>query len=109
MRPHLDYGDTIYDQPENESFSSKIESVQYNASLVITGAIGDTSQEKLYQELGFESLRSRRCYFYKLIKTQKSLYLFNLIPPKLHSLRNPNTYSVMRYRNDFFKILLYLM
>ena len=27
MRPHLDYGDVIYDQPENESFSSKIESV----------------------------------------------------------------------------------
>ena len=55
-----------------------------------------------------ESLRSRkwlRCigYFYKLIKTQKLLYLFNLIPPKLNSLRNSNTYSVMRYRNHYFK------
>ena len=38
-RPHLDYGVAIYDQPENESFSSKIESVQYNASLAITGAM----------------------------------------------------------------------
>ena len=28
IRPHLDYGDVIYDQPENESFSSKIVSVQ---------------------------------------------------------------------------------
>ena len=27
IRPHLDYGDVIYDQPENESFSSKIESI----------------------------------------------------------------------------------
>ena len=27
-RPHLDYGDVIYDQPENESFTTKIESVQ---------------------------------------------------------------------------------
>ena len=59
-RPHLDYGDVIYDQPENESFSSKIESVQYNASLAITGAIRGTSQEKLYQEFGLESVRSRR-------------------------------------------------
>ena len=25
IRPHLDYGDVIYDQPENESFSSRIE------------------------------------------------------------------------------------
>ena len=55
-----------------------------------------------------ESLRSRRwlrrmCYFYKLIKTQKPLYLFNLIPPKLNPLRHPNTYSFMRCRNDYFK------
>ena len=27
IRHHLDYDDVIYDQPENESFSSKIESV----------------------------------------------------------------------------------
>ena len=60
VRPDLDYGDLIYDQPENELFSSKIESVQCNASLAITGAIRGTSQEKLYQELGLESLRSRR-------------------------------------------------
>ena len=90
VRPHLDHGDVIYDQPENESFSSKI-----------------TSQEKLYQELGLESLRSRRwlrcmCYFYKLSKTQKTLYLFNLIARKLNSLHHPNTYSVMRCRNDYF-------
>ena len=105
---HYYYGDVIYDQPENESFSSKIESVQYNASLAITGVIRGSSQEKLYQELGLESLRSRRwlrrmCYFYKLIKTQKPLYLFNLIHPKLNSLRHLNTYSVMRCRNDYFK------
>ena len=31
-RPHLDYGDVIYDQTKTESFSSKIVSVQYNAS-----------------------------------------------------------------------------
>ena len=108
IRPHLGYGDVIYDQPENESFSSKTESLQYSASLAITGAIRGTSQKKLYQELGLESLRSRRwlrrmCYFYKLIKTQKPLYLFNLIPPKLNSLRHPNTYPVMRCRNDYFK------
>ena len=56
IRPHLEYGDVIYDQPENESFSSKIESVQYNAYLAITGAIRGTSQEKRYQELGLETL-----------------------------------------------------
>ena len=34
-----------------------MESVQYNAALAITGAIRGTSREKLYQELGLESLR----------------------------------------------------
>ena len=36
IRPHLDYADVIYDQPHNESFCSKIESIQYNAALAIT-------------------------------------------------------------------------
>ena len=36
------------------------ESIQYNAAIAITGAIRGTSSEKLYQELGLESLRSRR-------------------------------------------------
>ena len=29
VRPHLDYGDVIYDQPNNSSLSHKIEGVQY--------------------------------------------------------------------------------
>ena len=48
VRPHLDYGDVVYDQPHNETLCSKLESVQYNAALAITGAIRGTSQTKLY-------------------------------------------------------------
>ena len=47
-RPHLDYGDIIYDQTLNESFHQRIESIQYNAAIAITGAIRGTSSEKLY-------------------------------------------------------------
>ena len=78
IRPHLDYGDVIYDQPEN-------------------GGERGISQEKLYQKICLESLKSR------IIKTQKLLYLFSLIPRKLNSLRHSNTYSVMRCRNNYFK------
>ena len=35
---------------------SKIEILQYNAALAITGAIRGSSMEKLCQELGFECL-----------------------------------------------------
>ena len=51
IRPHLDYGDIIYDQAYNTSFHQKIELLQYNACLAITGAIRGTSREKLYEEL----------------------------------------------------------
>ena len=60
IRPHLDYGDTIYDQAYNDSFHQKLESIQYNTAFAITGAIRGTSSEKLYQELGLESLQQRR-------------------------------------------------
>ena len=59
-RPHLDYGDILYDQMFNNSFHEKLESTRYNATLATTGAIRRSSREKLYQELGFESLQQRR-------------------------------------------------
>ena len=57
MRPYLDYGDIIYDQAYNVSFHEKLESVQYNSALAITGAIRGKSTEKLYNELGLETLK----------------------------------------------------
>ena len=74
----------------NETFCSKLESVQFNAALAITGAIHGTSQTKLYVELGLESLKARRwfrrwCYFYKFESYGLPPYLFQLIPQKSHS------------------------
>ena len=59
IRPHLDYGDVIYDQPNLSSLTHKFESVQYNAVLAIKGAIRGTSKGKSYREFGFESLKDR--------------------------------------------------
>ena len=46
VRPHLDYGDVIHDQHYNNSFHQKLESMQYNAALAITGATRGSSWEK---------------------------------------------------------------
>ena len=62
IRPRFDYADYIYDKPYNEFFRKKIEGVQYKEFIAITEAIQGTSQEKLYQELGIESLSDRRWY-----------------------------------------------
>ena len=69
IRPPFDYGDIIYDLPFNNSFQNKIESVQHNACLAITGIIIGTSKERL--ELGLESLQHcpwcrKRFFFTKL-------------------------------------------
>ena len=93
IRPHLDYGDVIYEQPNLSSLANKIESVQYNAALAIASAIRATSKEKLYQELGFESSKDRRwlrrsCYLYKIVSTKQLACLYDLIPPFQRSSRN---------------------
>ena len=77
MRPLLDYGDIIYDQPHNESVCK--------VALATTGTVQGTSREKIYQELGLESLRARRWYkrlscMFKIVKEEAPNYLINLIP-----------------------------
>ena len=71
-RPHLYYGDVVYDHPGNVFFMQKLESVQYNTSSAITGCFPRTSRDTLYSELGLESLADRRFYrrrisFYKIV------------------------------------------
>ena len=94
VRPHLDYSDIV--TIKLLSFQRKLESIQYRACLAITGAIRGTSKEKIYQELGLESLQSRRWYrnlamFYKIYKNKSLFYLFNLIPEKTsYATRNVN-------------------
>ena len=39
-------------------FVKKLESIQYKAALAITGAIKGPYREKIYQELGLESIQS---------------------------------------------------
>ena len=85
MKPHLNYVDIIYDQAYNTSFHQDIKSIQYSTSLSITSAVRGTSREKLYQELGFKSLRQRRwyrklCCLFKIINKESPSYLFQLVP-----------------------------
>ena len=109
-RPHLDYGDILYDQVYNRSFHQMLESIQYNTCLAMTGAIRGTSKEKLYQELGLESLQLRRWYrklgmFYKIFKSQSPQYLFKLIPEKTSSYltRNADNIPLFNIKHNFYK------
>ena len=92
----MDYRDIIFDKPSNESFKSKIESIQYKACAAITGTIQGTSREHLYRELGLESL-SDRCwfrklpFFYKIVEGLSPRYLTKYV--NLRSTSNYQTRS----------------
>ena len=52
VRLYLDYGDIHSDHAYNMSFHQKLESIQYNACLTISGAIRATLKEKPFQKVG---------------------------------------------------------
>ena len=110
VRPYLDYGDVLYDQAFDNSFHAKIESIQYNACLAITGAIRGMSREKIYQKLGLESLKLHRwyrklCLFYKVFKNEHQKYLFNLIPVRSapYATRTVGNIPLIKTKHNFFK------
>ena len=84
VRPILDYADVIYDKPLTESFKDKLEMVQYNAALVITGTFKGTSRDRIYRELGLESVAKRRWsrrifFFHNIINGLLPVYLQSYI------------------------------
>ena len=112
MRPHLEYGDVIYHIPAKacelsgnvilSSLMEKLESVQFSAALAITGAWRETLRTKIYAELGWESLSSRRwsrrlTLFYKMMNNQQSHY----------PLRNHDVIGRIRARAEKFKSSFY--
>ena len=52
-------------------FQQRMEIIQYNAALAITGAIIGSSRGKLYQELGLETLQ-QSCWYRNTCKILKS-------------------------------------
>ena len=100
----------IYDQTFNMSFQQKVETIQCNAALSITSPIRGSSREKLYYELGLETLHQRRwyrkiCCFYKILKSQSPKYVYSIIP--IHNMsyrtRQCNIIPAINVKHDFFK------
>ena len=92
-----------------------IERVQYQAALAITGAWQGSNRNKLYDELGWESLSDRRwsrrlLQFYKIYNHLTPTYLRENLPPLrqfLYGNNNPDIFhkihcKTQRYMNSFF-------
>ena len=104
VRPHLDYGDIIYHKYDPEmrlTFTQKLEQTQYLAALAITGTWRGTNTQRLFNELGWETLYDRRwyrrlCHLFSLINSKSPEYLYSVLPQGRHmqySLRNLSSFD----------------
>ena len=73
-------------------------------------AIRGTSKDKLYHELGLETLEKRRqykklCCFFKIFRNQSPKYLFNIIPTSVRpcNTRNANNIPQFKVKHNFFQ------
>ena len=101
VRPHLEYGDLIYHDC-SQYLMDMLESIQYQAGLISTGCWKNTNCLKLYNELGWESLATRRMNrrlfnYHKILTGNSPAYLSN------HVLSSPpHPTSTQRYLRSFF-------
>ena len=53
--------DNLYSHEHSQHFlMNRLEAMQYNVALTMAGALRGTSSEKLYQEVGWESLSNKK-------------------------------------------------
>ena len=94
---------------------SKLESTQYAAALAVSGAWRETNTDKLFEELGWESLAHRRwyrrlCLFYKIMNNGTPEYTRRYLPTfkqNPHDLGRPSIFAeertnTNRYLNSFY-------
>ena len=79
VRPLIEYGDSLWDNRSTESIN-QLESIHIEAARVITGANKLCSIQKLFADLGWESLQKRRnkhnlVIFYKILHGIAPTYL----------------------------------
>ena len=112
---HLDYCDIIYHVPSKQDqfgatlsyLMEKVERIQYQAALAITGAWQGSNRSKLYDELGWKSLSDRRwciCILklHEILCNQTPTYLKNKLSPLSTPLYYQNCSKTFRYMNSFF-------
>ena len=125
VRSYLDYCDIIYHIPSHQnqaplgvtlnSVMEKIERIQYQSALAISGAWNGSNRAKPYEELGWESLSDRRMgrrilQIHRILNNKTPSYLKDKLPPNCRALFNGNTrntfrqiiYKSNRYMNSFF-------
>ena len=111
VRPLLEYSDVVWDNCSLET-KKQLDAIHVEAARIITGATKLCSIEKLFFDLGWESLQSRRnkhklVIFYKILHCLTPDYLFDIVPPTVretarYNLRNSEHIQNYRANTNLF-------
>lgn len=110
VRSKLEYGSIVFDNCSKHS-EELLDSVQYRAAKIVSGAIHRTSHNVVYSELGWERLEVRRRkhrlkIFYKMANNEAPVYLQNIIPAQPehdYILRHQSNYPLVNARTAMFQ------
>ena len=112
MRPKLEYACHIWDNCSGKD-ADLLENFQLDVARIVCGARKGTSHDAISEELGWESLKTRRLaskdkHFIKICNKSATQYLCELLPTTVgehsqRSLRNENDLKEMKGRTETFR------
>lgn len=101
----ISYGTTAHCMKKRE-----LDKIQNEAARIVTGTTALVSLQSLYDEVGWESLQSRRsnhkrCLFFKMQNDLTPAYLSFLVPPSIsetsrYNLRNADDFTTIQCRSQ---------
>ena len=111
IRPVLEYSDVLWDNC-SETCKNQLESIQIDAARIVTGVTKLCSIQKLYEEVGWDTLQERRrkhklILFYKMVNNLSPDYLSSLVPPLVgennpYNVRNAHNFRTIEARTTLF-------
>ena len=116
VRPKLEYANIVWSNL-NQTQSLQVELIQKRAGRIVSGAIKGTKTEVIYEELGWDSLCSRReqqciLFMHKVVNGLVPKYLQDLLPDTVgeettYNLRNCGNFRNIPARTTtFYKTLI---
>ena len=111
VRSLMEYTDVVWNGC-SDTESDLLDSVQYEAGKIVTGAMKGTSRQRLMCELGWEELKTRRAIhkltlYFKIVNNLTPQYLRDFLSPRVSerthfSLRHSGNFSIFPVRTARF-------
>ena len=111
IKPFLEYADVVWNNCTRYEVNA-LEKIQLDAARIVTGATKLVFLEVLYNEMGWESLETRRskhmmCLFYKMKNSIPPNYLSSLVPQSIETITHYSLRDATNIRQPLTRTQLY--